>query len=166
MADPNKEEGLSKFYPPQDSWAGPPDFFERIHRMNTIFEVGNPLELTDLGRHRVAQFYKIIADEIEEGLDILNMIDDRTRMTALADWLGDIIVYATSEMVRWGIPPKEILSAIMDSQDSKLVNGKPIKDHNNKFLKGPNYKPPEEDIEKILYGEDNGKKESQEENNL
>ena len=60
---------------------------------------------------------------------------------AIADVLGDIIVYCRSEALKYGIPLEEVLDIIMDSNESKLdADGKPIYDANGKFLKGPDRK--------------------------
>ena len=73
--------------------------------------------------------------------------------TAIADVLGDIIVYCRSEALKYGIPLEEVLDIIMDSNESKLgADGKPIYDANGKFLKGPNYWKPEPKIKSMLEG--------------
>jgi hypothetical protein len=72
------------------------------------------------------------------------------RLVSLADFLADIIVYATSEARRWGIPIEQVLDCIMDSQESKLVDNKPLKDERDKFVKGPNYRRPEPMIAQVL----------------
>lgn len=122
-------------------------FFDRIRKMNADFAIGCPSELTDLGTERVQQFMAIFIEECVEGLKEGCDFD----MVRWADFLGDVQVYAASEMVRWGISPEGVLDAIMDSQDSKLVDGKavicPI---TGKFLKGPDYRPPEDAIAKVL----------------
>ena len=70
---------------------------------------------------------------------------------AIADLLGDVIVYCRSEALKYGIPLEEVLSIIMDSNESKLgADGKPIYDANGKFLKGPNYWKPEPKIKELL----------------
>ncbi len=70
---------------------------------------------------------------------------------AIADLLGDVIVYCRSEALKYGIPLEEVLSIIMDSNESKLgADGKPIYDSNGKFLKGPNYWKPEPKIKELL----------------
>lgn len=48
------------------------------------------------------------------------------------------------------LPLEGILQAVLDSQDSKLVDGKPVKDERGKFLKGPNYVPPEPAIRALI----------------
>jgi predicted HAD superfamily Cof-like phosphohydrolase len=70
---------------------------------------------------------------------------------AIADLLGDVIVYCRSEALKYGIPLEDVLQIIMDSNASKLgADGKPIYDANGKFLKGPNYWKPEPKIRELL----------------
>ena len=70
---------------------------------------------------------------------------------AIADLLGDIVVYCRSEALKYGIPLEEVLDIIMDSNQSKLgADGNPIYDANGKFLKGPNYWRPESRIKALL----------------
>ena len=74
---------------------------------------------------------------------------------AIADLLGDIVVYCRSEALKYGLPLEEVLDVIMDSNESKLgADGKPIYDANGKFLKGPNYWKPEPRIKALLQGLD------------
>jgi predicted HAD superfamily Cof-like phosphohydrolase len=70
---------------------------------------------------------------------------------AIADVLGDIIVYCRSEALKYGLPLEDVLNVIMDSNESKLgADGKPIYDENGKFLKGPGYWKPEPKIRELL----------------
>lgn len=72
---------------------------------------------------------------------------------AIADLLGDVIVYCRSEALKYGLPLEKVLDIIMDSNESKLgADGKPIYDENGKFLKGPNYWKPEPKIKSLLLG--------------
>lgn len=72
---------------------------------------------------------------------------------ANADWLGDIIVYCASEMMRYGLDIDKVLNAIMESNFSKLgADGKPIYDSRNKVMKGPSYVPPEGMLFQSLFG--------------
>lgn len=70
----------------------------------------------------------------------------------LADCFADLQVYLKSEAQRWGIPLDDITHLVLDSQDSKLVDGKPLMaPDNSKFIKGPDYQPPEKKIaEKLI----------------
>ena len=72
-------------------------------------------------------------------------------LVAVADLLGDVIVYCRSEALKFGIPLEDVLGVIMDSTQSKLgADGRPIYDANGKFLKGPNYWKPEPKIKELL----------------
>jgi predicted HAD superfamily Cof-like phosphohydrolase len=87
--------------------------------------------------------------------DIVNAADsggDKLDIAvAIADLLGDVIVYCRSEALKYGIPLEQVLDIIMDSNESKLgADGNPIYDANGKFLKGPNYWKPEPKIRELL----------------
>jgi hypothetical protein len=110
---------------------------------------------TDLGIQRLTKFRSVLTDELDEISECITIqLDenvDAVDLVKLADCLGDLIVYITSEACRWGIPILPVLHAIMNSQESKLVDGKPLKaPDNSKFIKGPNYQPPEPEIKRIL----------------
>ena len=125
---------------------------QRISKMNDTFELPNNLEPTDQGTLRLYEFETVLHEELSE-LKIARQLPEGSldRYVALADLLGDILVYTISEAARWGIPIAEVFHAIMDSQDSKLVNGKPLKaPDGSKFIKGPDYKPPELVIRTLL----------------
>jgi predicted HAD superfamily Cof-like phosphohydrolase len=69
----------------------------------------------------------------------------------LADLLGDIQVYAASEMAKFGLPLDQVLAIIMQSNFSKLgADGKPIYDERGKVQKGPDYWKPEPKIKEML----------------
>ena len=134
------------------------DFLSRINQMNKVMELPCNYKPTHQGRQRIAEFQRIMLDECSELAEILvhssptNDFEDED-LIGMADFLADIIVYATSEARRWGIDINAVLHAVMDSQDSKLVDGKPIPgDLPGKFGKGQDYKPPEEKIREVLFG--------------
>lgn len=124
--------------------------------MNERFELECNDVPTDLGVDRVMRFHHILSEEVDELLDVSLHGDGpegtEARLVGMADLLGDLVVFVRSEAFRWGIPLEGVLQAIMDSQESKLVDGKAIKDERGKFLKGPNYVPPEPRIREILRG--------------
>jgi len=143
-----------------DSAARLASFNSRIRKMNETFELEGHEVPTNLGIDRLRAFYNVISDEVREldcistleyqkpGADVPAVYPD---MTELADCLGDIVVYVFSEARRWGIPILDVLHIIMDSQDSKLVDGKPLMaPDGSKFIKGPNFVPPEERIRQLL----------------
>ena len=130
---------------------------ERIKAMNTQYELpfyDKPTFAILPGDFisRMENFQDILAEELKEGDPVVILQDDPIgTLTELADWLGDIVVYCYSEAMRYGIPLDEVLSIIMDSNESKLsADGKPIKDERGKFLKGPYYWKPEPVIYALL----------------
>lgn len=145
-----------------------PKFTNDIVRMNGIYELA-PLEHANVTavHARLLQFKDILDKEFGELTDIQVAADHaliqqpeglheeslkRIRID-MADLLGDIIVYCASEAERWQIPLQDVLKIIMASNFSKLgEDGKPIKDANDKFQKGPNYWKPEPLIGELLAG--------------
>lgn len=145
-------------------------FNEDVERMNKMFDlpVRQSIELDKDLATKLYKLHNTLTDEVNELLDITEILDKPELSTimgksakypevtidhyvALADLLGDIVVYCASEAQKYGIYLPEVLQAIMESQWSKLgTNGEVIKDENDKFLKGENYKPPEEAIKRLL----------------
>lgn len=141
-----------------------PEFMQDIVRMNKMFElpVNKSIQLDKDLATKLYKLHNTLTDEVDELLEIIEEIIEDVDLpiqpqitidhyVALADLLGDMIVYCASEAFKHGIPLDEVLRAIMASQWSKLgPNGEVIKDENGKFLKGENYRPPEEHIKTIL----------------
>ena len=120
-------------------------------------EVGVPVV------ERLKAFKKILLEEIEEvdeiigGLQISQMresaggMSEHEALVKLADWLGDIQVYAASEMAKFGLPLHQVLEIIMSSNMSKLgADGLPIYNSDGKVQKGPGYWKPEPAIGALL----------------
>ena len=104
---------------------------------------------------RLLKFKATLLDEVREIDDIVRLSRNAGApvdiAVAIADLLGDIMVYCRSEALKYGLPLEEVLDVIMDSNESKLgADGKPIYDANGKFLKGPNYWKPEPRIGELL----------------
>jgi predicted HAD superfamily Cof-like phosphohydrolase len=132
-------------------------FAERIALMNSMY--GLPAYSTptipENVQDRLRKFKATLLDEVNEIDEIVKLADDGAGKediaVAIADLLGDVIVYCRSEALKYGIPLEQVLDLIMDSNESKLgADGKPIYDTNGKFLKGPNYWRPEPKIRKLL----------------
>jgi NTP pyrophosphatase (non-canonical NTP hydrolase) len=138
-----------------------PSFFDDVWQFNTVFNLPTPpnpvMVVTPEQRQalgaRLAEFTGVLLDEVDEVNDIVKALATDAApidiVTDLADWLGDIIVYCTSEALRHGIPIEQVLALIMRSQYSKLDNGKPIYAH-GKVQKGPGFVPPEQAIAELL----------------
>jgi len=104
---------------------------------------------------RLTKFKATLMDEVHEIDEIVKLAKEGGApadvAVAIADLLGDVIVYCRSEALKYGLPLEEVLDVIMDSNESKLgADGKPIYDANGKFLKGPNYWKPEPKIKALL----------------
>lgn len=68
-----------------------------------------------------------------------------TSVTTRAHMLKELsdLQYVLSGMaVSFNLPLEEAFTRVHTSNMSKLVNGKPLKREDGKFLKGPNYRPP------------------------
>lgn len=117
------------------------DFGNDILMFNNTFKMS---KVNGFDPTRLQQFVSILKEEIDEHQDIEDTV-------GLADWLGDIIVYCASELMRHSIDPSAVVCIIMDSNFSKLDdNGKPIFDSRNKLLKGPHFVAPEPMIAEYL----------------
>lgn len=106
---------------------------------------------------KLKRFKATLMAEVHEIDEIVEQIENGDTeidvKVAIADLLGDVIVYCRSEALKYGLPLEEVLDIIMDSNESKLgADGKPIYDENGKFLKGPNYWRPEPKIKSLLLG--------------
>ena len=132
-------------------------FSERIALMNAMYRLpanARPT-LPDNTAERLVKFKATLMDEVYEIDDIAAMLakgaNQADVLTAIADLLGDVIVYCRSEALKYGLPLEDVLDVIMDSNESKLgADGNPIHDANGKFLKGPNYWKPEPKIKALL----------------
>jgi predicted HAD superfamily Cof-like phosphohydrolase len=132
-------------------------FADRIAAMNAMYKLpahdspSLPANVAD----RLVKFKATLMDEVHEIDEIVTLAKSGGHATdiavALADLLGDLMVYCRSEALKYGLPLEEVLDIIMDSNESKLdANGNPIYDANGKFLKGPNYWKPEPKIKALL----------------
>lgn len=132
-------------------------FAQRIAAMNAMYKLpvnDHPVLPEDVAG-RLSKFKATLMDEVHEIDQIVEMAQQGAAQTevlvAMADLLGDVIVYCRSEALKYGLPLEEVLDVIMDSNESKLgADGKPIYDANGKFLKGPNYWKPEPKIKALL----------------
>lgn len=132
-------------------------FARRIATMNAMYKLpaqDRPVLPEDV-IGRLTKFKATLMDEVHEIDEIVELSTNGGAsieiLVAMADLLGDIIVYCRSEALKYGLPLEDVLDIIMDSNESKLgADGKPIYDANDKFLKGPNYWKPEPKIRALL----------------
>ena len=132
-------------------------FAQRIAAMNAMYKLpahSRPTLPADVA-DRLAKFKATLLDEVHEIDEIVQLAKSGGApadvAVAIADLLGDIMVYCRSEALKYGLPLEEVLDIIMDSNESKLgADGRPIYDANGKFLKGPNYWRPESKLKELL----------------
>jgi len=138
------------------------EVYADIQKMNTMYKL--PIKLApslDFANQTTLQrfdgFVKTLQKEMDEAPDVREFLQkyeavegserDAVRieaLTHLSDWFADIMVYVVSESLKFGIPVFDIFHMVMQSNFTKLgAGGKPIYDENGKFLKGPNFVPPE-----------------------
>jgi len=132
-------------------------FAQRIVAMNAMYKLAAHEQptLPDNVADRLVKFKATLLEEVHEIDEIVSAVKSggpaEDIAVAIADLLGDIIVYCRSEALKYGLPLEEVLDVIMDSNESKLgADGKPIYDANGKFLKGPSYWRPEARIKALL----------------
>ena len=132
-------------------------FHERIATMNAMYKLpaSDKPTVPDNVADRLVKFKATLMDVVHEIDDIVEMVgkgaDKMDVAVAIADLLGDVIVYCRSEALKYGLPLEAVLDVIMDSNESKLgADGKPIYDANGKFLKGPSYWKPVPKIKELL----------------
>jgi predicted HAD superfamily Cof-like phosphohydrolase len=132
-------------------------FALRIAAMNAMYKLpaNDRPRLPEDVAGRLTKFKATLMDEVHEIDQIVELAQQGAPqteiLTAMADLLGDVIVYCRSEALKYGLPLEEVLDIIMDSNESKLgADGKPIYDANGKFLKGPGYWKPEPKIRALL----------------
>jgi NTP pyrophosphatase (non-canonical NTP hydrolase) len=132
-------------------------FAQRIAAMNAMYRLpaNDRPNLPEDVAERLVKFKATLLDEVHEIDEIVALSQNGAASidiaAAIADLLGDIVVYCRSEALKYGLPLEEVLEIIMDSNESKLDrDGNPIYDANGKFLKGPNYWKPEPRIKALL----------------
>lgn len=131
------------------------DAFNQLYRLPapsipTLMEV---VAMDGSLQERITRFQNTLRIELLEGdeISLHERGDDLDRLTELADWYGDICVYAMSEARKFGIPLLGVIAIIMASNMSKLgPNGQPIYNADGKVEKGPNYWKPEPLIRRLL----------------
>ena len=135
----------------------PKPFNQRIALMNAMYKLPANTQptLPSNVAERLVKFKTTLLDEVHEIDAIAAMVEQGAApadvLVAIADLLGDVMVYCRSEALKYGLPLEQVLDVIMDSNESKLgADGKPIYDGNGKFLKGPNYWKPEPKIKTLI----------------
>ncbi len=94
---------------------------------------------------------RLLNEEMEElNIEIDNLLGElktsgtttRESRAKMLKELADLQYVLSGMVVSLGLPMQEAFARVHKSNMSKLVNGKPLKRADGKFLKGPNYQPP------------------------
>ncbi len=147
-------------------------FITQIERMNSMYrlQVSSIPTLTVVdnnpdgsqekvgARTRLQRFKKTMQEELDEIDKIIDMykgsVDEDTArniLVAIADLTADLIVFCVSEQRKFGLPPAAVMKIVMESNMSKLQpDGSAKYDDKGKFLKGPNYYPPEPKLRDLV----------------
>ena len=121
-----------------------------------------------IDRQVESEYYSILDDYeldganpilLQEGHDLI--LEDlresilKADAPRLVEILAGILALTTLTARIFNVPLKNIISAIHDSNMTKLDEDGTVirRESDNKVLKGPNYKTPTDDINKILFGE-------------
>jgi predicted HAD superfamily Cof-like phosphohydrolase len=123
-----------------------PSFARRKLRVALILE--ELLEFAEASGVELSCCPEVCADEHPDGADPI----------AAADALADLRYVVDGSNLEWGIPGEKCLREVHRSNMSKLgEDGRPLLRDDGKFLKGPNYTPPDlASILELYKGIDNG----------
>lgn len=125
-------------------------YYEDITQFNAMYNLPTPYMIKICTNEEIDSFVSILGEEITEAHDV-KLLDGEARAVAMADWVGDCIVYLSTFARRQGLPMAPILHAIMTSNFSKLgADGQPIYDARGKVLKGPLFVGPELEIAEVI----------------
>lgn len=91
----------------------------------------------------VLQNFALARNDLEEFIEIEEPLKGKIDMKEALDAIVDIEVVNTGTAVTFGFDSPEGFKRVMDSNFSKFVDGKAIKNAAGKIMKGPNYKEPD-----------------------
>lgn len=129
--------------------------FEMVKRFHQVF--GHPVATKLTGHPRWEwkdedwELAKLRLELIKEEFTELRqaiLMGDRVEM---ADALADLAIVVYGAAIAWGIPLDEVIAAAHRSNMSKLgPDLQPIYREDGKIMKGPDYRPPTQEIAQIL----------------
>mgnify|MGYP001077670398 CR=1 FL=1 len=83
-------------------------------------------------------------------LEETKTVSHQVRVNILKE-LGDIMYVASGFAVTFGLPISRAFDRIHESNMSKMVDGKALKNADGKVMKGPNYQPPS--LDDLVHGQ-------------
>lgn len=113
--------------------------------MKAVGQIPGPLERED--ERKLIDFrISLLDEEYAELLEALQWGDPRF----YAKEIADLVYVAIGTAVALGVPFDDVFEAVHRSNMSKLEDGEPTLSEDGKVLKGPNYRGPEAEIERLL----------------
>lgn len=109
---------------------------ERVAKFNK--DAGTELGRCSLPESEWENECNMLIEEINELAEAF-MASDRKEIT---DALADIVYVAYGTAAKLGIDLDKALERVCDSNDTKYIDGKLVKNENGKIIKGDNYQPP------------------------
>lgn len=107
-------------------------------------------ELLQLRKRLIVEEAKEAGDELSEALRIGRLEDDvRIKLTKE---FADLMYVVVGAAVSFGIDIDQAFDVVHESNMSKLVDGKAVKDDGGKVIKGPNYRPPDLELLSLAAG--------------
>lgn len=112
--------------------------------METTVNVPYNVETLKLRQKLINEEIAELNYEIDALVKELESTDATTSETQLKMFkeLADVQYVLSGLAISFGIPIEEVFKRVHQSNMSKLVDGKPLKRADGKFLKGPNYQKP------------------------
>lgn len=164
LTDEQQTEIVKKFQeqsPLKDTNNGMSKFQQDVHKFNVMYRLPKAdypgfQALSEDTNTRLKNFKETILAEVKEVDDIFVMPEDTrldkiNKLTAIADWLVDMQVYAASEMAKFGLDNDIVQGIVMQSNFSKNnPDGTTTYDDKGKVQKGPNYWKPEPKISEYI----------------
>lgn len=116
------------------------------HDVETFMKaIGQTGPVDDVDR-LIAFRISLLDEEYDELIQALHWGDRRL----IAKEAADLVFVAVGTCVGLGIPFDDVWDALVESNASKLEDGQPVLSADGKVLKGPNYKGPEQVIERLV----------------
>lgn len=117
---------------------GAMEWVEKFHLAADMPVMNTPL-LPSWRGHRRHLRIKILSEEWQEYLTA-EMNDD---IVEIADGLADMIYVICGTAHEYGIPLEEIMKAVCESNNAKIVDGKLLKREDGKVMKPEDWSPPD-----------------------
>ena len=122
--------------------------YEKVVEFHRVFGLDYNLIPTVPDESTIKLQMSLIEEELEELKDEVESKGEEFSMSKTAKELTDLLYVVYGLGARYGVPVDKVFAEVHDSNMSKLVDGKPIRNDDGKVLKGENYF--KADVEKVI----------------